>query len=148
MNKEEMTEALERAKRVHMHQMQKISSLLKGEVVENPTPVNKTECEYGKWFYGNKEQLVYILGIQLYERIDVLHEQWHYGYLRIHDLFFKESKKGLFTKLLKPSKVSGLDIDKGKLYYVELQEVTKALLNTTDAAIRRVSALNESKFKN
>jgi len=146
MNKEEMITSLEHAKKLHIIQMEKIESLLKGESVENPTAVGKTECDYGKWFYGNKDQVIRILGAQLYERIDKLHEEWHYGYVRIFNIFFKEKKPGLFAKLLGVNKINPLELDKGKLYYTELNEVTKGLLAATDAAIRRAGALNESKF--
>ena len=148
MNKEEMLKSLENAKKLHITQMQKIDSLLRGETIENPTAVGKTECEYGQWFYGNKEQVLPILGAQLYERIDKLHEEWHFGYARIFNIFFKDKdkKQGLFSKLLGGSKADSLDIDKGKLYYAELADVTKGLLSATDIAIRRVGALNESKF--
>ena len=146
MNKEEMIESLQRAKKIHIAQMQKIESLLDGDSVENPTAVSKTECDYGKWFYGNKDQVMRIIGAQLYERIDKFHEEWHMGYVRIFNIFFKDKKEGLFSKLLGSHKANPLEIDKGRLYYLELNEVTKNLLSATDAAIRRVSALNESKF--
>lgn len=146
MNKNEMIAELEHAKKVHIEQMQKITSLLKGEAVPNPTPVAKTECAYGIWFYGNKEKIIRILGAQLYERIDKLHEAWHHGYVKIYDLFFREKKTGLFSKILGTDKPSSLDLDKGQLYYTELYEITKNLLAANDSAIRRASALNESKF--
>jgi len=39
-----------------------------------------------------------------------------------------------------------MKMDKAKLYYSELQEDTGELIKAADAAIRRVSALQTSKF--
>lgn len=147
MNKEETIRALENAKKSHLAQMEKIKSALAGQVVENPTAVSKVECDYGQWFYGNKEQLIQVLGTQLYERIDKTHEEWHKEYRKIYDIFFKEKKKGLFSKILGDNKPNTLEVDRAKLYYIELKETTKTLLNITDSAMRRVIALSDSKFQ-
>ncbi|MEA1983671.1 MAG: CZB domain-containing protein [Campylobacterota bacterium] len=145
MTKLEMTEAIEKAKAVHLAQMDKIKSEMLGKTVSNPTAPGKTECEYGVWFYGNEEIMKNILGLQLFEHLERDHAQWHQDYHSIHKLFFKEEKKGLFSKIL-GKKHDEMTLDKAKLYYSELEKDTKALLLTIESALRRVSALSESKF--
>jgi len=147
MNKADTLKALENAKKLHITQMGKIEVLLGGQMVDNPTAIGKMECECGKLFYGNKETMLPILGAQLYERLDKLHEKWHIDYAKIYNIFFKKEEKGFFSKLLGSNKVNPLELDKAKLYYAELNETTKQLLNVADAATRRVGALNEAKFK-
>lgn len=147
MNKKDTLEALENAKQSHISQMNKIKALLNGESVDNPTAVGKKECDFGKMFYGQRDDLYTLIGAQFYNKIDLLHEQWHLNYVKIYNLFFKEKKKGFFSKLIGANKINPLEYDRGKMYYVELSEVTKELLQLLDASIRRVEALSNSKFK-
>ena len=147
MRKDEMIAAINNAKEVHLEQMKKIKAEIAGKDIENPTPLGKMECECGLWFHANEKIMKDILGLQLFERLDRNHEQWHKDYENIYNLFFKEEKKkGFLSKIMTSSKKNMLKIDKAKLYYSELKKDTEELLNTSDIALRRVAALNESKF--
>lgn len=146
MKKQEMLDSIENAKHVHLDQMYKIASLIKGKEVKNPTPIGKMNCACGTWFYSNTQLMQEILGMQLFERLDMYHERWHNEYSHIYNIFFKNEKKGFFLKLLGTSGVSDMDLDKAKLYYTELQETTEELMKVSDSALRRVSAIGESKF--
>jgi hypothetical protein len=147
MNKNQMLDAIEHAKKIHLEEMHKISSVLKGNEVENPTPLGKMECECGTWFYSNEKEMKEILGAQLFERLDKQHENWHKEYHNIYNIFFKEEKKtGFFAKILKHNKVDSLTLDKAKLYFSDLQKITDELLKASESATRRVSALKDSKF--
>ena len=146
MNKQRMLDDLENAKKIHLQQMQKIADVLEGKQVEHPTALGKMECECGVWFYSNQERMINILGAQLFHRLDDAHEAWHRDYVNIYNIFFKEKKTGLFSKLLGTNKVDAMTLDKAKLYYSELKKDTDELFHAADAAIRRVSALSSSKF--
>jgi len=147
MTKEDALVAVKRAKEAHELQMEKIDAALNGKVIENPTAVEKTKCEFGKWLYDPKNHTQEIIGSQFYENLDVEHEQWHREYLRIFNILFKnEKKQGLFSKLLGKSAIDPLELDKAKLYYTELQETTNRLLKALASAERRISALQETKF--
>lgn len=93
MNKEMTLNALQDAKKRHLEQMEKIEILLGGKRIKNPTPVSKTECEFGKIFYGQKEHFYSLLGAQFYERLDLLHEQWHKQYAKIDAFFLRRRVK-------------------------------------------------------
>jgi hypothetical protein len=146
MTKTQMLDALENAKQTHLAQMDKIKAVIAGKEVKHPTALGKMECECGIWFYSHEEQMKQILGLQLFERLDRSHENWHRDYVSIYEIYFKEEKKGFFAKILGTNKVDDLQRDKAKLYFVELQKDTEELLAISEAAIRRVSALNDSKF--
>ncbi|MEA2073026.1 MAG: CZB domain-containing protein [Campylobacterota bacterium] len=145
MTKSQMIAAIENAKEVHLMQMNKIKLEIAGKNIKNPTALGKMECECGVWFYENEKIMKNILGLQLFEHLDRDHEKWHADYINIYNLFFKEEKKGIFSKIL-GKKHNEMTIDKAKLYYTQLEKDTKALFLTADSAIRRVSALSESKF--
>jgi len=146
MTKKEMLHAIEHAKHIHLEQMNKIKSEIAGKKVENPTALGKMECECGIWFYEHEEEMKNVCGLQLFERLDKSHERWHIDYANIYNLLFKEEKKGLFSKIMGSSNRSEMKLDKAKLYFSELQKDTEALLIASESAIRRVSALNNSKF--
>lgn len=145
MTKSEMIAAIENAKEVHLTQMNKIKSEIAGKNIENPTALGKMECECGVWFYEHEKEMKSVLGLQLFEHLDRDHEQWHLDYANIYNLFFKEKKRGLLSKVL-GLKHDQMTLDRAKIYYRELESDTKALLATADSALRRVHALHESKF--
>jgi len=141
-----MLEAIENAKTVHLVQMEKIASEIAGKKIDNPTALGKMECECGVWFHEHEKEMKAILGLQFFERLDKKHEKWHLDYANIYNIFFKEEKKGFLSKIIGSSKHDMMELDKAKLYYSELKADTQELLQVADAAIRRVSALSESKF--
>ena len=147
MTKPEMIQAIENAKHVHIEQMNKIQSEIAGKKVTNPTALGKMECECGIWFHSHEKEMKNICGLQLFNRLDKAHEKWHIDYESIYKLFFKEEKKGLFSKIIGSSKPDEMTLDKAKYYYSELQKDTDELLTVSDSAIRRVSALSDAKFK-
>lgn len=148
MTKEEMLDAIEAAKEIHKKQMDKIESIIKGNMVEEPTALGKMECECGQWFYANKEIMTKVLGHQLFERLDKVHEKWHKDYSRVYEIYQNQQKKktGFFSKVIN-SKMDPLEFDKLKLYYKELSEITNEMFREADTAIRRVAALPASKFR-
>ena len=146
MTKAEMLRAIENAKHIHLEQMDKIKLEISGKEVRNPTALGKMDCECGIWFYGHEKEMKSVCGLQLFERLDKSHEQWHIDYANIYNLFFKEERKGLFSKIIGFGRRNEMQLDKAKLYFSELQKDTEELLAISDSAIRRVSALSETKF--
>ena len=147
MTKEEMLDAMENAKNVHLNQMQKVNDEIKGKKIENPTALGKMDCECGIWFHNNEKRVIEICGLQLFERLDASHEKWHSDYADIYKLFYLEEKKGIFSKIKETLSSNQMKIDKAKLYYSELKKDTKELLSIADSATRRISALSKSKFE-
>ena len=146
MNKQEMVAAIEYAGKAHINQMNKIEALIEGKKVNELTPVAKTKCDFGKWLYGDSENIRIVLGVQFFDNLDLLHETWHIEYSKIYNIFFGEPKAGLFAKLFSSNKINTLEIEKAKVYYKDLQKATQDLLRALEVSQRRVLALNESKF--
>jgi len=147
MNKQQMLEAMEHAKQVHIAQMAKIESVMAGKEVTNPTALGKMDCDCGLWFYSNEKIMKEILGALLFDKLDAHHEKWHRDYANIYNIYFKEEKKGFFSKLIGAGKIDEMTKDKAKLYFSELQQDTEELLQATEVAKRRVNALSDSKFR-
>jgi len=147
MDKEKTLEAIQKARAAHESQMAKIEALIDGKEVDNPTAVSKTKCEFGKWLYDEDNKVQKVLGAQFYQTIETVHEQWHIEYMRIFEIFFKDKKKGFFSKIVGSSKVNDMEIDKAKLYYSELLKTTDDLLKILASSERRITALSDSKFR-
>ena len=148
MDKTKTLESVISAKKAHEAQMQKIDTAIEGGVVANPTAVSHTECDFGKWLYHEDSNLRKILGALFYDKLELLHTQWHNEYVKVFEVLFKkEEKKGFFSKFTKSSKISEMDMDRVRVYYSELALTTKELIQTIDASHRRLMALQESKFE-
>ncbi len=146
MNKEQTLEAIERARISHMTQMEKITSAINGEKVNNPTSVLKSECDFGKWIYADESHLKKILGSLFYDNLEITHSKWHSEYISVFNILFKDEKKGFFSKLLGSSGIDAMEIDKAKLYFNDLETTTDELLRIIASCERRVNAMNELKF--
>ncbi len=148
MDKTKTLESVINAKKIHELQMQKINTAIEGGVVSNPTSTSHTDCEFGQWLYHEDSNLRKILGALFYDKLELLHIQWHKEYAKVFEILFnKEEKKGFFSKFAKDVKISEMDMDRVKIYYSELATTTKELLQTIDASYRRLRALQESKFE-
>ncbi|WP_457743666.1 CZB domain-containing protein [Sulfurimonas sp.] len=148
MTKSQSLEAIDHVRIAHLEQMDKIEvAVVYGQHVDNPTSVSKMKCDFGKWLYGEENSSIQtLLGAQFYEKLDLMHERWHNEYSKIYDMLFKEKKQGLFSTIFNKNKIDSLTMDKVTTYYVELQVITKELLNILDKSKRRMEALNESKY--
>ena len=146
MNKQQMLDAMDHAKKNHMSQMTKIESVIAGKEIANPTALGKMDCDCGIWFYSNKNMMKEILGAQLFEKLDLLHEKWHRDYVNIYNIYFKEENKSFLSKLIGSCKIDEMTKDKAKLYYSELKQDTDEILKVTEIAKRRVYAISDSKF--
>ncbi|WP_434581016.1 CZB domain-containing protein [Sulfurimonas sp. NW15] len=146
MTKEKTIDAMEHAREAHIEQMTKIKFLIEGKNIDNLTPVSKMKCEFGKWFYDDTQEIKSVLGVQFYESLDRIHEAWHIQYAKIHAIFTGAKEEGFFSKLFKTHKVDDLELEKAKVYYKDLEEITKDLLRLLETSKRRVQALSASKF--
>ena len=147
MDKLTTIQRIAHAKVAHENQMKKIVALLNKKEVENLTPADKMECEFGLWLYNRENRLREILGVLFYTNLDTIHTRWHEEYLKIYDIFFKpKSKKGFLSKMFKINAVDDMTLDKAKLYYSELEATSDELLRMLGSSQRRIEALKEEKF--
>jgi len=146
MTRLQTLKAIENARLAHIAQMEKVNALIEGKSVRNLTAVEKTECEFGKWFYAEGDFLKSLLGAQFYKSIDAIHEYWHIEYEKIYDIFVYEANGSFVAKMLGYYHISQKDMDEVLKYYNELKITSKDLLDALEASKRRVLALKDSKF--
>jgi hypothetical protein len=147
MKKKDVLKAIEHAQEYHLEQMEKVSLLVAGKKVKNPTPRIKDECEFGKWLYGDASHIKTLLGLQFYKNMELIHEYWHIQYEKIYDIYYSDEEEGILTKLL--GHLRGLTPEERELvdeYYNALEQATDDLLDALNSSKRRIIALKEYVF--
>jgi len=154
MKKEEVLEHLRAAKLAHIKWVQKAKLLINGvDVEENAIPVDSTECNFGKWFYTDGQVLNALSNnpLECMNKIESLHFTLHDKYLNIFNIYFsKEKQKGFFAKLLglKRKPVSEAEQQLAQENYVNMEEISKDLLDEISRLERRLVAVSSEKIEN
>jgi hypothetical protein len=148
MQKETIIKHIEKARKAHLTQLQKVQFLVKGMPLDvEPTTVSKYKCVFGSWLYSDEEFIKKALGASLFTEVEALHSQWHEEYQKIYQIYYVDSGKGLLSKLLgKKGKVPALEQDKAQTYLTGIEQTTEALIRKIDVMKRRINSLSPSHF--
>jgi len=152
MEKEEVVSHLRAAKAAHIKWVQKAKLLISGlDVEEDAIPVNSTDCKFGTWFYGDGQMLNSLTNnpVEAMASIENLHFKLHDVYLQIFNIYFNKAKGGFFTKLLglKRKNVSELEAKIAAEHYLEMENISKELLEEINRLERRLIAVSEDKIR-
>jgi hypothetical protein len=149
MTKKQVIKAIEHAQEYHLQQMEKVTLLVNGKRVKNPTPLSKDTCEFGYWLYGEASRIKKLLGIQFYKSMDLIHEYWHIQYEKIYNIYYDVEDDGIFNKLLGyKMKLSPQEHQEVQEIYASLQQATDDLSEALIASKRRIIALKDYAFEN
>jgi len=149
MNKEETLEQLSAAKKAHIKWVNRAKSLVEGIPVEKDAiPVDSTECRFGQWFYGEGQKLNAMSNMDCLGKIESLHFSLHDIYMKIFKLYFGEMDRSFFSKLFRTkTKISDRDKEIARDYYVQLEKVSKELLEEIGKLERRLYATAATSFE-
>ena len=148
MQKETIIQQIEQAEKYHRIQYKKLKNMLAGIETTKPTPLNKEECDFGKWLYPNSHLLQELLGTQFYEKLEAIHTQWYAYYLPFYDLYYTKTKGGFFSKeKIVFHKIDGDAQEKAKNLFQEIEKTTQELLQHIDVCKKRVYALQKDHFE-
>ncbi len=151
MNREHVLEHLSIAKLAHIKWVEKAKLLIDGiDVKKDLIPVDSRECKFGKWFYSDGQLLNSLSNnpLESMEKIEQLHSRLHEVYKSIFNIYFNESKEGFFAKLFANKKeISEDDTNKAKQYYIDLERISKELLEEISRLERRLVAISEEKIQ-
>jgi hypothetical protein len=150
MTKEEILTHLRAAKSAHIKWVQKAKMLINGiEVEKDAIPVNSTECKFGQWFYGDGQILNALSNNppECMVSIEELHTELHDIYMKIFRIYFSKQSGGFFSKLFgSKNKITAEDQKSAEVYYEELEDVSKKLLEEINRLERRLLAVPEEKI--
>jgi hypothetical protein len=100
MDKTEVVTTLKLATVSHRAWFSNAQALIDGIPLDKEkVPVSATECEFGKWYYGNGQKLKSIPG---FKEIEKPHDKLHETYMEIFTLLYGEENKksSFFSKLI------------------------------------------------
>ena len=153
MTKQEILTHLRAAKSAHIKWLQKAKLLINGiDIEESAIPVDSTECKFGKWFYSDGQILNALSNnpVECMQSIETLHFNLHDTYLKIFNVYFSAEKKtGFFAKLFgfKRKKISDVEHEMAERYYVEMEKVSKVLVDEINKLERRLIAVSDEKIE-
>jgi len=146
MNRDEILGQLRAAKAAHISWVQRAKMLIEGfSINESSIPVNSTECEFGKWFYSDGQRLNDIRNnpVSAMNEIEGLHFKLHDIYMNIFKIYYDTEKKGFFSKMFgKKKKVNDEDKATAKKFFVEMEGVSKELVQALNTMERRINVVN------
>ena len=148
MEKENLLNELRSAKVAHLKWVQRAKSLISGMPVEKEAiPLDYTDCVFGKWFYSVGQEIALLPGMSVIDTIGEKHTALHNMYFKIFQIYFGDTGRSFFSKLLKmKKKVSRAEEEMALQYYNELEGISKELLEVIGRLERRINALSEEFF--
>lgn len=149
MEKDSIIEHLRAAKLAHLKWVQRARSLISNiPIKEESIPLDYTECAFGKWFYSDAQELALMPGMDCIKLIEDKHTELHNVYFKIFQIYFSDTNRSFFSKMLKlRKKVSEAEQEIAQQYYENLEDISKELLSYIERLERRVSALSEDFFQ-
>lgn len=138
-------ETLEDIQKEHKSLLVAIELLVRTGDAQNSSVKEPASCSFSKWSENSESIIQQRIGIQLYEKLSSLHEQWHTTYMKIYTIYFPK-KRGLLGKLI-THKPSTLEHDKATSYLDDLHKIEEEFEKTITVCQRRIQALSESKFR-
>jgi Chemoreceptor zinc-binding domain len=99
MTKNEALSAIRRAKSSHIKWRAFAQALIAGvAVTDEKLPREHTECDFGKWYYGDGK--VHLWHLESYRGVETPHEMLHAIYSRIYNVLHGMEEEGLLSRLL------------------------------------------------
>jgi hypothetical protein len=137
MTKKEVLEKIRHAKTGHKRWMSYAKAIHMGIPVEKEAvPVIETDCDFGKWYYGEGQ---IFSKLDSFKAIEEPHSMLHQKYMEIYRVRKEPLKTGFFTseKSARNKKQQQLDILMGHL--VQIADMLMEALETFESDIENMS---------
>ncbi len=147
MDKNDLITTLKDAVVSHKKWVGNALAIIEGVPLEqDKVPVNATECEFGKWYYGTGQLLTEIPG---FKDIEKSHDQLHRIYMEIFSILFGEAAEpSFFSKLIGRShKVIAINREKAMEKYNQLEIQSKVIIAQLEQFQKVITAMGEKHFE-
>lgn len=146
MDRKTIVTMLRSAKSAHIKWRTYAQALVSGlDVDDDKVPVLHTDCEFGKWYYGNGQVLS---SIPSYKTIEHPHEMMHKLYLKLFQHLFKEEDLSLFSRLLGKKSASREDDTVRDKLLKEVIEMSKILLEAIEVLENDIIRMTDEEIAN
>jgi hypothetical protein len=149
MDKIEVMTTLKLAAVSHRAWLSNAQALIDGIPLDkDKVPVSATECEFGKWYYGDGQRLKSIPG---FKEIEKPHDNLHQTYAEIFTLLYgEESKKSsFFSKLIgRAQKAAAEKQEAAKVKSLVLKDRSTEVVDRLEQLEKMINALGEKQLAN
>ena len=149
--KKEVLKNIRSARREHVKWVYRAKKLVNGleEVSKEDIPIKITSCEFGKWFYGDGQILLYIFKEEDVEKLEATHRELHDIYMNIFKIYFNTSNLSLWAKFLKrkKKKISATQEHTAIKYFTQLEEVSIELVSYLNIIEKKITLIDEERFE-
>ncbi len=148
MSKEITLEQLIAAKKAHVTWVQRAKALIIGIPIEKEQiPVECTSCAFGTWFYSDAQALNASMGPRTLNDIEEHHTNLHDLYLRIYKIYFDNSDRSLFSKIIgSKKKITEANQKEAELHFESLLGTSKELIGSIESLERQIRAMPNERF--
>jgi lysine/ornithine N-monooxygenase len=147
MEKTEVIETLNKAIVSHKAWVINAQALIDGVPLDKEkVPVNATECEFGKWYYGDGQRLKNLPG---FKDIETPHDKLHETYMEIFTLLYgEESKKpSFFSRIMgKAQKAAAEKREAAKEKSLLLKDHSTEVIDQLEHVQRVINAIGEKQL--
>lgn len=147
MNKTEFISIIRSAKQSHKRWVENAHSLIEGIPLDkSQVPVNSTDCQFGKWYYGDGQALKPMVN---FREIEEHHDALHHTYREIFVLLFEEKEKSisLFSRLFGRSHKSPVKNQKlAREKFNLLEQQSKTIIQKLDELGNMISGMSEDQI--
>ena len=142
MDKKEIIANLRKAKTAHIRWRSYAQALVSGvPLEEDRVPVIHTDCEFGRWYFGDGQALA---GLKSFQGIAVPHEQLHAVYMEIFKLLFEEENIGLLRRLIgKKGRTSESRKRAAQSLLDEMLRISERLIGHIDSLEKEIMQMGE-----
>lgn len=135
MEKQAALSMLRMARSAHIQWRARAQSLVAGiEVDQDGIPILYTDCKFGKWYYGDGQELN---ELESFRAIEEPHQQLHLVYMEIFKKVCGDERCSLLKRVFHSKKQHRQEqLAAAKVLLAELVDISKTLLSLIDALER------------
>ncbi|MCI5144819.1 MAG: hypothetical protein D3923_04660 [Candidatus Electrothrix sp. AR3] len=147
MDKNQIIATLRDAVLTHKQWVNNALALIEGVPLDKTkVPVNSTECQFGKWYYNDGQNLK---GFPGFKDIESSHDKLHRTYMEIFSILFGEDNEpSFFSRLIGTShKVIAANREFAFDKYHTLEEQSKVIINQLEQLEKVITAMGNKQFE-
>jgi predicted metal-dependent phosphoesterase TrpH len=146
LDKQEAMQRLRAAKSAHLQWRARAQALVAGvDVDEDKIPMLHTDCKFGKWYYGEGQDMA---SLSSFKAIEEPHEILHSVYMKLFQALHGEVEQTGWRKLFgKKADHKAEQLEKAQEHLDQLVDISKTLLASIEVLESELKSMNDEEVK-
>ena len=107
--------------------------------------LGEQKCECGLWLTMRKKWIIEFFGKETFEKLYLLHRNWHKDLYKIKELYEK-SNKGLLKKIVGTKRLEDGDLDIGKAYYDDAKKISEEFVKAMNTILMKATNIPQYRY--